>query len=211
VKARNKSAADIPVCPEAAHGWRTLPPGTSGSSVPATRSLQTRFGARGLRGSLGSAWMENVTAGDVGLQRSGHPFAPDALWSPRSPRFIGGRMDGERYRQGRRAPAFRLCAFTFAATAQSPVPPANTLVPPFSCRTASLCRSGGRGGPVQAARQSGAVKFFEHATTSDLDPDFDEPGEAPADPEAAPVVPQTAPAAPEATPAAPQAAGCGST
>ncbi|MGI6099354.1 MAG: hypothetical protein GX174_13070 [Lentisphaerae bacterium] len=55
------------------------------------------------------------------------------------------------------------------------------------------------------------MKFFEHATTSDLDPDFDEPGEAPADPEAAPVVPQTAPAAPEATPAAPQAAGCGST
>ena len=39
---------------------------------------------------------------------SGAPFASDALWSPRSPRCIGERMDGERHRRGRRAPAFRL-------------------------------------------------------------------------------------------------------
>ena len=33
-----------------------------------------RTGARGLRGVLESAWMENETAGDGGLQRSGIPF-----------------------------------------------------------------------------------------------------------------------------------------
>jgi hypothetical protein len=65
-----------------AHGWRTTPPGTAGSSVPA------------------------------------FPFASDALWSPRSPRCTGERMDGERHRRGscfakatqdrRRVPAFRL-------------------------------------------------------------------------------------------------------
>ena len=52
--------------------WRTIPPGTAGSSVPA------------------------------------FPFTPDAPWSPRYPRCTGERMDGERHRRGRRAPAFRL-------------------------------------------------------------------------------------------------------
>ena len=48
-------------------GWRTVPPGTSGSTFRPLRSLRMRLGARGLRGVLGSAWIENGTAGDVGL------------------------------------------------------------------------------------------------------------------------------------------------
>ncbi len=39
-----------------------------------------RTGARGLRGVLGSAWMENDTAGDGGLQRSG--FSVHIRWCP---------------------------------------------------------------------------------------------------------------------------------
>ena len=39
---------------------------------------------------------------------SGNPFASDAPWSPRSPRYIGERMRRRTYRRGRRAPAFRL-------------------------------------------------------------------------------------------------------
>ena len=51
-------------------------------------SLQMRYGARGLRGVLESAWVENVTAEDGGLHVAAFPFtfAGACTEAPRPPR-----------------------------------------------------------------------------------------------------------------------------
>jgi hypothetical protein len=88
-----------------AHDAENVPPGTAVSSVPASRSLQMRCGARGLRGVLMRAHGWRTTPpGTAGSSVPAFPFTSDALWSPRSPRCTGERMDGERHRRGRRAP-----------------------------------------------------------------------------------------------------------
>jgi hypothetical protein len=93
-----------PRCIDAAHGWRTTPPGTAVSSVPASRSLQMRYGARGLRGVLMRRMDGEQHRRGRRAPRSGIPFASDAHWEPRSPRVFGERMTRRTFRRGRRAP-----------------------------------------------------------------------------------------------------------